>query len=257
MSTVQRGAGPPVERARAWRRAFHAGVCDSVERWDHGAVLRASRYPSYWDLNVVRVEDEPGMSVIELVAFADEALAGVAHRRVDFEDGVAAGAWREGFEELGWRTMPLLWMRHEHPLPPAEGPEIEVEPVPYEDVIELRRSWHREDFDDDESAEFEAAAREVAESRGVSVLAVREGERPIAFAQLERAGAGAEITQVYVEPRARGRGFGTAMTRAAIIAAGEVEDLWIVADDEGRPKQLYERLGFRPVWRATEFLRVP
>ena len=47
------------------------------------------------------------------------------------------------------------------------------------------------------------------------------------------------------------------MTRAAIEAAGEVDDLWIVADDEGRPKQLYARLGFRPVWTSTEFLRAP
>ena len=47
------------------------------------------------------------------------------------------------------------------------------------------------------------------------------------------------------------------MTRAAIEAAGDVDDLWIVADDEGRPKELYARLGFRPAWTSIEFLRVP
>jgi hypothetical protein len=36
-----------------------------------------------------------------------------------------------------------------------------------------------------------------------------------------------------------------------------VRDLWIGADDEDRPKQLYMRLGFRPVWRSIEFLRLP
>jgi hypothetical protein len=42
------------------------------------------------------------------------------------------------------------------------------------------------------------------------------------------------------------------MTRAAIEAASGADDLWIAADDEGRPKELYARLGFRPVWRDME-----
>ena len=48
-----------------------------------------------------------------------------------------------------------------------------------------------------------------------------------------------------------------AMTRAAIEAAGDVRDLWIVADDEDRPKELYARLGFRPAWATMEFTRRP
>ena len=58
----------------------------------------------------------------------------------------------------------------------------------------------------------------------------------------------AEITSVYVLPEHRGGGRGTAITRAAIEACAGAADLWIVADDEDRPKELYARLGFRPVW---------
>jgi hypothetical protein len=47
------------------------------------------------------------------------------------------------------------------------------------------------------------------------------------------------------------------MTRAAIEAAGDVGDLWIVADDDDRPKDLYRRLGFRPAWTTMEFTRLP
>jgi hypothetical protein len=39
--------------------------------------------------------------------------------------------------------------------------------------------------------------------------------------------------------------------------AGDARDLWIVADDEGRPNELYARLGFRPAWVTMEFLRPP
>jgi hypothetical protein len=33
-------------RARAWRNAAHAAVCDVLEPWAHGTVVRATRYPS-------------------------------------------------------------------------------------------------------------------------------------------------------------------------------------------------------------------
>lgn len=122
---------------------------------------------------------------------------------------------------------------------------------------DLRVAWHREDFPDQDSAAYHAQSREVALRRGAEVLAVREGRAPVAFAQLERDGAAAEITQVYVHPQYRGGGRGTGMTRAAIKAASNVRDLWIVADDDDRAKQLYTRLGFRPAWTVMEFTRWP
>ena len=146
-------------------------------------------------------------------------------------------------------------MRHEAPLPP--GPDIAVEEVPYDAVEDLRLAWHHEDFPDQDPGDYPAHAREISLRRGAQVLAVREGGAPVAFAQLEREGASAEITHVYVHPECRGAGRGTAMTRAAVEAAGDVRDLWIVADDEDRPKQLYARLGFRPAWVTMEFLRPP
>jgi len=242
-------------RARAWRNAAHAAVCDVVEPWPHGTVVRATRYPSYFDFNLVRVEDDPAMSVDELVAFADRALDGLAHRRFDVDDAAVGDALRPGFEAIGWKTIRLAWMRHEAPAPP--GPRIAVAEVPYDAVHELRVAWHDGDFPGASAGDYHAQAREVAMSREVRVLAVHEGDRPIAFTQLEQVGDGAEITQVFVHPDHRGGGRGTAMTRAAIEAAGDVRDLWIVADDEDRPKELYARLGFRTAWTSMELTRWP
>jgi GNAT superfamily N-acetyltransferase len=242
-------------RARAWRNATHAAVCDVLEPWEHGTVVRATDYPRYFAFNVVRVEEDPSMSVQELIAFADEALAGLAHRCVNFDLLDAAEPLRAGFQAKGWKALRLLWMRHEAPPPP--GPSLAVEEVPYDAVHELRVAWHQEDFPDQDPTGYHAQAREVALRRGAQVLAVRKGGTVVAFAQLERDGAAAEITQVYVHPQHRGGGHGTAMTRAAIEAASGVRDLWIAADDDDRPKELYARLGFRPAWRTMEFLRLP
>jgi GNAT superfamily N-acetyltransferase len=151
--------------------------------------------------------------------------------------------------------MRVLWMLHETPPPP--GPAVRVEEVPYDAVNDLRVAWHLEEFPDQDARNDVAQEREVALRREVRVLAVREGGAPVAFAQLERDGGAAEITQVYVHPQYRGGGRGTGMTRAAIEAARDVRDLWIAADDEGRPKQLYARLGFRPACTTVEFLRLP
>jgi hypothetical protein len=62
------------------------------------APSRATRYPRYFDFSVVRVEDDPHLSADAPVKFADEALAGLAHRRVDFEVVAAAEPLRAGFE---------------------------------------------------------------------------------------------------------------------------------------------------------------
>ena len=242
-------------RARAWHHALHAAICDVVEPWEHGTVVRATRYPRYFDFNVVRVEDEPELSVNALASFADESLAGLRHRRLDFEVVTAAEPLRAGFEAIGWQPSRLVWMRHAAPAPAVDG--VAVEEVPYDAVRDLRVAWHLEEFPDLDPTAHYAEARDVAQRRHAHVLAVVDDGAPVAFAQLERDGDGAEITQVYVQPEYRSGGRGTAMTRAAIAAAGDVRDLWIVADDEDRPKHLYARLGFRPAWTAMQFLRLP
>jgi ribosomal protein S18 acetylase RimI-like enzyme len=228
-----------------------------IRPWEHGTIVRATRYPTYYDFNLVRVDEEPGLSVAELTAVAHEALAGLDHRRFDFDVIEPADARRAEFEAAGWKTARLVWMLHESEPPP--GPEIEVEEVPYDEVHALRVAWHEEDFPEVNPTSYHRAAREVAMRRGAQVLTVRGDDgAPVAFAQLERDGGSAEITQVYVHPDHRGGGRGTAMTRAAIEAAAHAGagshdgDLWIVADDEDRPKELYARLGFRPVWKWME-----
>ncbi len=102
-------------RALHWQHSRHEAICDRIEPWAHGTVVRATEYPGYHDFNVVRVEEDPGMGVEELAAFADEALGGLAHRRLDFELISVAESMRSSFEEIGWNSRRLLLMRHETP----------------------------------------------------------------------------------------------------------------------------------------------
>jgi len=249
-------SGDLAARARDWHHARHEAVCDVIEPWGHGTVVRAPGYPTYWDYNLVRVERDPEMTADELIALADEKLgaAGLAHRRVDIDVAEVAEALRPDFKARGWHTLRLLFMHHEGLR--RDGPGVEIEEVPYDAVDDLRLAWHHEDFPDQPN-DHHAAAREVALARSARIFAVHDAGVPEAFAQIEYVGDAAEITQVYVHPDRRGTGMGTALTTAAIGAAGSVSDLWIAADDEDRPKELYGRLGFRPAWTSMELTLMP
>ncbi|HEY8763677.1 MAG TPA: GNAT family N-acetyltransferase [Solirubrobacteraceae bacterium] len=242
-------------RSRDWRRSALISICDVLKPWESGVVARCNRYPNYYEFNVVQVRQDPAMDVPGLIDFADRALAGLDHRRIDFERAESAGEMRAEFESRGWKSMSLLHMRYEGG-GPADAAAT-VEEVPYDAVHDLRVAWHEEDFPGVDASAFFAFAREVALARGARVLAVRDGGVAIAYAQIECSGEAAEVTAVYVHPDHRGHGLGTALTSAAIRAAPPVRDLWITADDEDRPKQLYARLGFRPVARELQVLRLP
>jgi GNAT superfamily N-acetyltransferase len=230
-------------------------TCDRIEPWEHGTVYRASRYPTYFDFNLVRVRDDPRMSVEELIAFTDVALAGLEHRRIDFDSAAVADPLRAEFAARGVTSRRLVLMRFEGPRPARA--EIPVTEVDYDAVEPLRLAWHQEEFPGREDSEFHTAAREVRLALGTRSLALYDGSGPVAFASLSLGEGEIEIGALFVLPEYRGHGRGTALTRAAIIAAGDVEHLWICADDDDRPKELYARLGFRPVLTTAELLRLP
>lgn len=245
----------PAAAARAWQHDKQALACDVIEPFAHGTVVRASSHPSYYAYNLVRIERDPVTGLRGLLGLADRALAGLAHRRIDFEVIEAADALRGGFTGAGWRSSRTVWMRHEQPLPDASSPAVER--ADYDEAAELRARWEYEDDPELDHRDHLASAREIALARGAVVFLVREHGRPVAFSQLERIGDRAEISEAYVHPERRGAGLGRAVTRAAVAAAAGARELWIAADAEGRPRQLYERLGFRPAWTVMEFTRWP
>ena len=163
-------------------------MCDVIEPWEHGVVLRATRFPDYYDFNVVRVDETPGgMSAEELAAFADEALAGHAHRRVDLEfEPAAAERLRAGFERLGWLSERLVWMRHEAPR--AARPADRGGAGALRRRASPARGLAPRGLPGDRPGPFLDQAREVAMKLGVQVFAAFEGGRPVAYAQLERLG---------------------------------------------------------------------
>jgi GNAT superfamily N-acetyltransferase len=226
-----------------------------VEPWAHGSVLRSPLAPDWWDANLVRVEGpDTGLQASELISLVDGLQADLQHRRILVEDEAAADRLRPQFDDAGWETERLVMLLRSGP--PPEGPEDVVE-APYADTRALRLEWHHSSEWGDEEALHLDSAEAVAVRIGTRAFVARGDDgAPIGFCSLFSVADGAEVDQAYVTPSARGRGLGARLISGALAAGGHHTN-WIVADDEGRPKGLYQRLGFEPAWRWCTFTRLP
>ena len=245
--------------AVAVHHAVHAAVCDRVEPWEYGTVVFATRHPTYRILNVVRVEDAAeGLEAPELAAAADRLQDGLTHRAVEVEDEAAGARLRPGFDALGWETERLVWMGLEGPAHGAPA-AVEISEVTYPRTRPLRAAWFAEEpsSDDDGGDAFFDEVDEVAAGRGArALLAWGPAGEPVGFVTFAPVDGAAVVDEAWVDPRHRGVGIGGALVSAAVAAVGAPRT-WIVADDEGDPKRLYERLGFTPTWRQHSFVRLP
>jgi GNAT superfamily N-acetyltransferase len=243
------------DAAIAWQHSCQALIVDSVEPWSHGSVLRTPLAPDWWDANLVRLEGpDPGLSADELIALVDGLQADLQHRRLVVEDEAAGLRLRDGFADAGWETERLVMLLRAGPAP--EAPEDVVE-APYADTRALRLEWHHSsDWGDEEALHLDSADAVAARIGTRAFVARGDDGRLRGFCSLLSGADGAEVDQAYVTPAARGHGLGARLISAALAAGGHHTN-WIVADDEGRPKGLYQRLGFEPAWRWHTFTRLP
>ena len=239
-------------RAIAWRHAEHARICDVIEPHEYGTSVQCTFMPTFWHYNSLRVEGpDPGVSADALVHAADVVQGQLAHRLVEVEDEDAGRRLRPGFEALGWAAESLAWLRLDGR--PDDGPEMDE--VPFPETRALRLEWAAGApwaTDDEAARRFSEHEDRAAELRGARALLAPGG---VGFVGFRGDGDGRDRAGVRHGVR-RGRGTGGALVTAATRAAG-AQETFIVADDEGDSKRLYERLGFEQVWVQHVFTRRP
>ena len=186
----------------------------------------------------------------------DSLLADCKHRKLEIEDEVAGARVRPFFDVAGWVTDRNAVMLRQGP----GGPHADVEEVALADTQPLRVEWYLSYDNDPETQQAIVAAEDrISFRRGMRAFVVRDGAGvPVGFTHLAATEGedAAEIDQLYVTPEARSRGLGGRLVEAALAAGGR-DVAWVVADDEGQARALYERLGFVTVWRQHAFVRQP
>jgi GNAT superfamily N-acetyltransferase len=250
----------PAARAIAWRHGYHAAVCERVESWAHGTVVRAGDVPTYYEYNLARVEGpDPALDAEALAAAAEPWLAGLGHRRIEVEDTVAGERLAPGFAAMGWHVERLAFLHRELPGPPLSGrhgAELRIED--FDATRSLRVEWQGDSIWGEEEG-FVLLEEQVAARRGTrAAVGYLEGD-PAGFAGFSAHGDTAEVETVFCRPERRNGGLGGDLVARALAEAhaGGARHALIEADDHGDSKRLYERLGFRTVWVRHVFTRVP
>lgn len=245
-----------LERALAFMRACMATTADESRPIQAGFVVSTPSLPAVWAVNQVRVVE--ALSHEELIELADRELAGCEYRQIAVEHQQTGAEVEKAFRAARWKVERDVLMILDGP-PDREADTRVVEDAGEDEMLELMRRWYESDEPTPDEAEqlVEFGRREVR-ALGDRLLGVRSGDgRLVAITKLRSDGSTAQVEDVYTVPEARGRGFARALVSRAVELArdGGHDMTFIVADDEGWPKLLYGRLGFRSVGLLWHFHR--
>ncbi|WP_051760489.1 GNAT family N-acetyltransferase [Herbidospora cretacea] len=228
---------------------------DDVREHLFGFAVRNLRYAASHHHNKVVVTgpaDAP-----EILALADHALDGAAHRLVEIHHEPTARAVAGTMAEAGYDHESNLLMVHQGaPPPPAAG----VERVTLADLHEpVRASWAAElpQLTPEELDQLtERRATLLQDGYETTFLAVWDGGTIVCHGDLyiHRPSGTAQFEDLSTHPDHQRRGHARAVVTEAIHRAAGLT-LFLEADETDWPKDFYGRLGFTPVGRTHHFRR--
>jgi len=250
-----------LDRIVAMSRWFGIVTSSRTEPWRYGTALYQDDLPKRWDSNFLRVERPVhDVNAADLATIADDLFAHLDHREVVVDDQDEGARLAPGFADLGYEVDRLLWMSLRRELDRASSVlarEVGIEEArPL--LIEANQESHGGMAPDAARmlADFDGLAVERA---GARFFIAELDERPAAMCSLYLHEAAAEIDAVHTLSRFRNRGGARAVVTAAIDAAhGAGADLvWLIADANDWPKELYRKLGFDAVGGCWQFTKPP
>jgi ribosomal protein S18 acetylase RimI-like enzyme len=249
-------------RAVAWERRAHEQVARHVAPLRYGLACLDETLPLVYYANLLWVTACAGdVAGVEIMADADRLLAAFEHRWVVVDREPLWRALDGAFAAAGWGVQTHLFMIHRQP-PDRIAVAGAVREVTHEDIraAELRyvrtQPWCTSPEPARQVLEHHLRIGRVLNER---CFAIYDGADVCAYAKLRQRDGIAQVEDVVVLAEHRGSGLGRLVTTAALVAglALEPEVLFIVADDDDWPKELYARLGFEPAGRTRMFHRLP
>ncbi len=230
-------------------------TADSVRAIDCGTVALTPSLPLVWSFNHLRLTKPTSWK--RVLETAEEHLAALQFRHVVADtDGIGQALdqplRREGFN-----------IEREVVMAMADSPRLRVQASP---VIEpgeramnrLERRWIAEVRPVTKEALeqiLEATQREERAWRERRFAVAGQDGAPAAMTKLRCDGRTAQVEDVYTVPESRGRGFASTLVTHAVALAQQAghDFVFILADDDDWPKDLYARLGFAPIGRRWVF----
>jgi GNAT superfamily N-acetyltransferase len=250
------------ERIVAFERTLAERLSTRTLPTAFGTAYLHDGFPRRFDSNYVWV-DAPlaGVSAEALAAEADRALEGLGHRELSHvADGREARRLVPGLLHLGYRAERLLTMVQVRE--PDRPGDVSVEEVGADAIgpFLVRVNSEADGGAHASGAEMLSAFRNVlAERASARFFVVRSEGEIVAIAELYPLADVAQVEAVYTLEGYRRRGFGRAVVLAASNAARDAgaEVVFLNADDEDWPKELYGKLGFDELRRFWSLVKPP
>lgn len=253
-----------LERAISFEEALRDRCAERIVPFRFGRAFFNDTLPLVWDLNLLRVDEPAGATAEALATEADRlhGEAGHVHRRVAVADDRAGELLADPFRSLGWRVDRFLLMGWRGAGERVAGTSAAVGEVDAAALRPLREAIIRAEpwATTDEVTRMVADAAQLNGRAGnARHFAVQVNGEVASAADLYSDGRTAQVEDVATTPEHRGRGYATAVVlRAVEEALGTGHDfVFLVADAEDWPKELYVRLGFAPLGHTWTFLKTP
>jgi ribosomal protein S18 acetylase RimI-like enzyme len=235
----------PDELERAWAFLLRGDMgAGRTEASSVGAALYDDEVPLRLDSNLL---------LVERPAEAEEVLAEakrLSRRMIVFRDPAEGQPVAQQLAELGWRIRGVTIMAQLRK-PETDADTSLVREVREEDLRDARarlnagQPWGKPEV----MAQLFEGKRGIAERVGARFFAVEVDGEVVSYTDLYGDGAEAQVEDVGTLPEHRGLGYAKAVVLRAIeeARAAGAEFVFLVADREDWPKELYQRLGFDEV----------
>lgn len=240
------------------RRHTGRAAAETVEH-PLGVAFSEPALPDAHMLNVLWVT-APQADAAAVLAAAEHLQGTLAHRKAFVVDEALGRALAPGIRAAGWSAERevVMALRRPRDRPPDAGPAAEADEAT---MLAAEAATDREAIYGGDAevvrqvAGARAALRAAASGRGF--VATVDGA-PAAHATLFSDGPIAQVEAVMTLEAHRRRGLARAVVSAAVDAAlvAGPELVFLVADADDFPRELYAKLGFDPVGELWAFTRV-
>jgi ribosomal protein S18 acetylase RimI-like enzyme len=248
----------PLDRAQATLLAIAIDRSTSVVPVPGGQALLNADFPAAHNLNRLAVS-RPGTAA-DLAEAAERVLGGahLPHRLIEVADAALGERLAPGLAAYGYQRSQTVLMAATGPARKAapDVPVVELEVAERSAVASQEWRRDRPTWDADMVDQLGRRIVTVLDAAQAWFLAVRGPSGAVlARADLYLRDGVAQIEEVVTEPAARGRGLATRLVLEAVDQARSAgaELVFLVADADDWPQQLYRRLGFSALGTSAAF----
>ena len=238
----------------AWLQETDRRRAERVLEVACGFAVLDDTYPSAHSLNKMVVTSV--CTAQDVVDTANDTLGHLGHRLVEVHDPVLADALAPGLASCGWTRSDDLVMTSARPGQPS--PAV-VELALLERQRVAAADWERDEPQQDPEVWRQLGDRvqTIQRAADATYLAVRAESRVIARADLYLRGGTAQVEEVLTDPGHRGQGHASTLVHHALHLARRrgAEVVFLLAEADNWPQQLYRRLGFTDTARTSQFAR--